>query len=512
MSCILTPKEAHSRTTRDYLGNRKDGKPLSRSELRPEALTRDYFPTSFVAASLLKEERKKRDTQNPPKKFEVSPRLSSPLVEQATGTVTISSDEIESPAEFKAVRWDLNGTENPDILSSSPEFLRLPQKSTSNLASAFTAQLSRPFSFSASASSSPPNMAFPKKRISPIGSLVTKEQKGTSIEAPTKHDLKMMRVREARLPRNAPDFRFSERENRERAIGQGSVSRKKVTVCLRNQDQFELDGYPGSELLDVQEEAAYQGFREAYANMLAFWRQPMQRAEVLKHNDWSTKANIKRYNKIPNTLAADSLSIGKKSLGKEIPVAKTGLLDLGIHCPKCGATERPSTGQETTKCSNCSWKSKPLHCVLCNEAIRGRASPCLKCGHVMHISCRIQWLEETSCLDESCVTGCGCSCKTPEGAVIRWYNQEDQARRVPKPRHNSMGKKGKTSATNVDFEEKWKDIEEDLAYESLKGNLGVSGKSTIRPSKSQVWRGRERRGASMGTAEEHRDRNFWLGT
>ena len=510
MACVLAPKEARHETTHNSPSKLRDEKILSRSKPRPETLARNYFPTSLVAVSLLREQDKQSETRNSSKKFEASPRLSSPLVEQANGTAAISSDGTESPSEFKAVRWDLNGTENSNVLSSSPEFLKLPQKSSSNPASAFTAQLSRPF-FTASASSSPPNVAFPKKRISPIGSLVAKEHRTTSIEAPTNLDLKTRGVQEARSLREAPNARFDKQGEMERASAQGSANSKKIKVCLKNQDKFELDGYPGSEVLDIEEEAACQGFREAYANMLAFWQLPIQQAEVLKHNDWSLKTQVQGYGKLSGASASDSLSIGRKSFGKDAPVVKTGLLDLGIHCPKCNLIERPRTGQENTRCSECSSKSKPLHCVLCNEAIRGRASPCLKCGHVMHISCRVQWFKETLSFDESCVTGCGCSCKTSEEALVRWYNEDDQVNRVPNPRHNPMGKKGKTSIPRVDFEEKWKDIEEDLAYESLKGNLGVSGKYAIRPSKSQVWRGRERRGASMGTVDEHRDRNFWLG-
>ena len=511
MACILAPEEVRHEATQSSPTSLRDWKNLSRSKDRPGTLARNYFPRSLVAVSLLREQDKQSEARYLSKKFESSPRLSSPLVEQANGTVTIPSDGTESPSEFKAVRWDLNGTENPDVLSSSPEFLKLPQKSSSNLTSAFTAQLSRPFSFTASASSSPPNVAFPKKRISPIGSLVAKEHHTTSIEAPTKLDLKTRGAQEARSLRDAPDARFDKRGETERAPAQGSANSKKIKVCLKNQDQFELDGYPGSEVRDVEEEAACQGFREAYANMLTFWQHPIQHAEVLKHNDWSLRTHIQGYGKLPSASASDSLSIGRKSVRKDTPVMKTGLLDLGIHCPKCDLIERPRTGQESTRCSECSSKFKLLNCVLCNEVIRGRASPCLKCGHVMHISCRVQWFEETPSFDESCVTGCGCSCKTPEGAIIRWYNEDDQPHRVPSPRLSSMGKKGKAPIPHVDSEEKWKDIEEDLAYESLKGNLGVRGKYAIRPSKSQVWRGRERRGASMGTVDEHRDRNFWLG-
>ena len=280
---------------------------------------------------------------------------------------------------------------------------------------------------------------------------------------------------------------------------------KRVKIRLKNQDCFELDGYSDLTLLDREGGVPYPGFREAYADMLTYWQHPIMRAEVLKHNDWSDQtSSLKEQD--PETLV-----IGKKSLRMDAVSTKTGVLEVSIHCQKCGLAQRPPTGKKYTTCQRCHVKSTLLKCVLCNEAIRGKASPCLKCGHVMHVECRLLWRQETLLVgDESCATGCGCSCKASEEAVTRWYKQEIQVPSVLRP-GPSLEQQKKASVPQLDIDKKWKDIETDLAYESLAKNLGVGRKSIIRPSKSQIWRGRERRGASTGTMDEHRDRNFWLG-
>ena len=85
-----------------------------------------------------------------------------------------------TPPGYKPLRMGLERRESQTpSLSTSPEQYRHTYRSSSNL-SALAASFSRPFSFTASAASSPPNM-YSKKRSSPSGSYLGAQSSGNQL-------------------------------------------------------------------------------------------------------------------------------------------------------------------------------------------------------------------------------------------------------------------------------------------------------------------------------------------
>ena len=513
MSCTLGSKP---HTVKNFPGTARkqtEGGEISGGQPYQQNPKTRYFPSLQVASSLFQKKVTEVDKTVPFKRRQDPALLSSsPMGEPTAQHKPASPAGAGGSAELKAIRWNLNGTETANQLSGSPEMMRSINKSTSNLASAFAASLSKPFTFSVSSSSSPPSGAFSEKRISPIGSFAIRQDPSDLVEEPDVLDQKPdKRKHRESIVRKFSNAKFDAPASRNRRVSGMPRQSKVVTIQLKNQDQFQLDGYADSPLLDPTVTSSYQSFRRAYGDFLINCQLPVKRSEVLKHDDWS-KGKDKRKQLPSGQSGSDILAIGKKA-SSELSGLKDskGKLDLSVHCSTCGMSERSQAGTRPSRCSSCKLSIRPLCCVLCYEIIRGRASPCLKCGHIMHEACRTSWLVEAAQSDDNCVTGCGCSCTyLVDPPVVQWSTKGDSASQRSKA-HNTKTVVEDSQPSRVDFEQRWRDIEADLAYESLAKNLEAPRKHSIRASKSQVWRGRERRGASMGNMEERKDRNFWLG-
>ena len=512
MACVLS-FGANYRQAATQTDARVDAGNLSMATDRKQTSVAGYFPSPTVASSILGVSKVRSSNSNDPSKLPRNPPTFSSSSGGAAAQIgPTDSTGPETASDFKTIKWNLDNADGGNLLSGSPEMIRPINKSTTNLASAFAATFPRPFSFSASTSSSPPAAPFPTKRISPIGSLAILHDRNDLAESSLYKQPQASRLVTS-SPRDISAIDFGALGSQKKGAARGSRRPQSAKIRLRNQDQFQIDGYSHSPLLDPEDASTYQSHREVYAEMLSYWQRPIERAEVLKHNDWAVGKSIGNGRFVAKE-GTDTLSIGKKASAEHPATAKRGkMLDVSVHCRTCDLAQRPTPGHVRTSCPRCGTSTDSVYCVLCDTTIlQTLSSPCLKCGHVMCTDCREDWLRVAVSQDEMCVTGCECSCIVSDSPVVQWY---DSGKGDPQSSGTraATDKRG-TRPKRIDLDMKWKDVEEDLAYESLAKNLGASRKpsrASIRPSKSQVWRGRERRGASMGTVEEGRDRNIWLG-
>lgn len=414
--------------------------PLGTKEFPLRLITNtDQFSPPQAARSLLQSDgyhsAQSSPIKSPIKKLREAHSLSSSF---GASAYEIAITDFAGPEKILPAKLPprvVDGLGGSNVLSSSPEMLRSPSKSTSNLANAFAASLSRPFSLSASTSSSPPT-SIPKKRISPIGSLTALQ--GYSLpfggRDATEQSIKELDSSKTNVLRGG--------KNKEQSQGMtaDAASSKQMKINLKNQDQFELDGYSNNAILDATKEWSHTCWRAAYADMLTAWQLPIKRAEISNSVGAVYSKNHPRIDGAnPDNV---NLIIGnKKSL---LPVSRVDTLKLSTHCQVCSSVQyRTRLKQEI--CSNCgSPKSNLITCALCNELIYGRALPCFTCGHVMHVACRTAWLQETSSsaaeekeVDHaSCPTGCGCACSVHEQSgniPFEYLDAEDERHLVAPP-------------------------------------------------------------------------------
>lgn len=442
-----------------------------------------YWPSLEVAISLLQTE-----TLPQAKSENANLRMDPPSIVSSLGASnsdphTPFSTGVTPPSSYKLDRINLSRSDLPSqVISTSPEHIRYSQRSNSNLASAFAASLPRPFTFSASASSSPPNSTI-KKRESPGGSYVgglppsvtwgTTSIFGRSWSASEEPSKSRNTVADSRLDK-------ARRTNRQVSI----------KINLKNQDMFSDEGYSAAPLLDGIPASQLQQYKEEYASLLLVWDLPMVKTEVLQHSSISLSRNGP--SKATSTISSTTpISIGRKNILVADHVEKP-TLDLEIFCMDCGNTIGLGLGTTRSKFPSCRSQPIPLFCVLCDELIRGRATLCIGCGHVVHGAC-LSLSTSTSPFSGDggmCVSGCDCRC--PEQVVVEVSWPKDQFAPSSAPSTIREIDEADNGARASDH-----GIWEDVAYESLAKNLGVGGAKLLKPRTSQVWRGREKRGKSV---------------
>ena len=434
-------------------------------------MTGDYFQSAEVARSLL--EFIKTNSHAPlenGKAVGLQNSASSSVGASGSDQATPFATDGTPPSMSRPIRpqLDRNWLQSTSV-STSPEHHRHATRSSSNLASVLAASISRPFSFSASASSSPPT-TYPKKRTSPAGSY---------LEAPvpavtwgtTSYFGKSSTVTED--PHSSRSVVLSDAEDNV------SLAQKSVFKTTRkNQNQFHNDGYAHLPLLDPDQDLLYQGYRKAYAHLLHVWDMPLARCKILKYG-----------NIIPlrrSSPASNPLDIGRTNPANSPSALKNLELDIRNHCTTCSSV---LPNHDSGHCPFCMRPKAPLLCLLCASIIRGLSSPCMSCGHALHSTCRA-FLLSTSVSDipsiddkMTCISGCGCSCAAH--AVVQ---VEYPSRRKSSASSTVTGEAGtqQNSLTwrdaTPDEEEAW----EDVAYESLARNLGAK---YLTPRPSQIWRG-----------------------
>ena len=429
----------------------------------------NYFPYHEVAESVLKPGMENERTESR-KAINISQSANSSDASNGNPLTPFSAGGTP-PSIFRSSRSTGDRMDSlATSISASPEQHRQTHRSSSNLASSFAASFSRPFSFSASASSSPPTTYF-KKRVSPIGSYTAPTSSGVAWGIRNSFN-KSLSVLED--PRSGFSLSFSDTEE------DGLLSFKPtMDIKLKNQDQFHNDGYSAVPLLDPSKDWQYRAYRESYAHMLHVWNMPMTRCEILKYN----YAPPSSPPSLSQSFAPSPLTIGKSAVSAT-PEPDVLELDLRQHCPKCSAILPPSTSRNG--CGSCTTRRPPLVCLFCASVIRGLASPCLFCGHVLHAACRfaISSMFPGGVSPEEhphCISGCGCDCTSHISVEVEFPDHR-----------NSSGSVGTTGNTTVelvgplDWNQADEDVWGDMAYESLARNLG---KRYLTPKTSQIWRG-----------------------
>ena len=483
ISCVLGHKSATTSAVRPELSSGKGGLKIP----GPDSLYalekfpslnghhHSYFPSLEVARSLLQ----RRKLQEPPSASQKAGTGSSPLTgsfhASNSGSMTPYSTGITPPSSFKPGRRSIDRSNSSNMVaSSSPEHLKSFRPSNSNLASAFAASFSLPFALTASASSSPPGP--PVKRVnSPFGSYGGLSTPGVTWGATT-----FM----GQQPNVPEDVKSGRSTNPPGHLVQSATQQVQFKVKLKNQDQFDLDGYSASPLLDFRNEGRYEAYRNAYAYMLFIWDMPIVRTELLKHS----RTTIGTTTEPSRSRDSPLITLGRK--GREMSRSEAFPQSIGLkrNCALCNAKQMLPLTASTSKCSSCQLSAMPLVCLLCDELIMGRATPCLACGHALHTSCRSLLASQSEMAEESyrCISGCGCRCIEQLVVVVEWPEQRtplqspapSTIREVEEPKGKVRYDEGRTG--------------EDVAYVSLAKNL-VAGSRNLKPKTSQIWRGKGKR-------------------
>lgn len=461
---------------------------LGLNELHPLTIRGRYFPTIDVASSMLQTSATKPAFSLDMQKPSSDPHSAASSVGASTGdSLTPFSNSLTPPISFKTGQTKHQRNISQIPMSTSPEQLKHIHRSGSNLASAFAASIARPFSFSTPESSSPP-IVQSNRIMSPGPSRVGAGNSNLawgSFATPGQADA-AVRIPRSQMTPPVPDIKTA-------IVDQGSF----FSIKLKNQDQFHNDGYAMESLLDPSKERRFIAYRTAYASMLLTWELPIASCVVMRCNKRPT---------MPSAPRVDQGQVRQKSLlviGKSSPstaTVDTGdlRLDIGRVCENC-AKALPA-GPAVPRCTACSAKQAPVICQLCHSIILGLSSPCLNCGHVLHLSCRSTLQQpEFSDLDGECVTGCGCLCANHLVVNVQ----------TPLPTYEHRPSISTTTASLFPTEQEdlpWRDggdddpdaaesdAWEDVAYESLAKNLGGR---FLTPKPSQIWRGGETRKGSF---------------
>ncbi|KAL8813418.1 MAG: hypothetical protein Q9200_000269 [Gallowayella weberi] len=404
----------------------------------------------------------------------------------ASDPMTPFSTELTPPTPVQSNKPQHERSLSQIHMSTSPEQYRHIHRSSSNLASAIAASIVRPFSSSATDASSPPTI-YSKKRMS-LGA--------SYLSTATSNSTWAHQDSRSKVNSNAPGFE-SRAPSSPCYEQQGIICEKKSSfrTQLKNLDQFNNDGYAAEPLLDPAKQERYSGFRVMYASILLTWELPIASWGILQYNRASRPKlvpSVKHNQTVPGSLVR---------LGGDTPKIMSRdrrelHLDFREHCSNCTTIMPPSPNG--TRCSACSTRYMPIICQLCHSIVRGLSSPCLNCGHVLHLSCRSALQQdEATITDGGCVTGCGCYCADHLSVELQIPEKLDKGTLLESANHRSR---------NQQEELGWHDIAgetelaaddgppRDVAYESLARNLGAR---FLTPKSSQVWRGGETRKASL---------------
>ena len=480
ISCVLERKCTATSAVRPEIGSVEraletpDPESLYTLENRPWH-HHSYFPSLEVARSLLQ----RRKPQKPPSASREVGTGSSPLTgsfgASNSGSMTPYSTGITPPSSFKPGRRSIDRSNSSNMVaSSSPEHLKSLRRSNSNLASAFAASLSLPFALTASASSSPPGPPI-KRMNSPIGSYGGSSTLGVTWGATTFMGQQPNILED---PRSRGPAIFS------RHHIQSATQQTKFKIKLKNQDQFDLDGYSASPLLNSGNGGRYEGYRKGYAYMLFVWDMPIARTELLKQSRMTTVTTIETNRSGDSPL----ITLGRK--GREMSRSEPSSQPIGLkrYCALCNAKQMLPFTASTSNCGSCQLSATTLVCLLCDELIRGRATPCLACGHALHTSCRSLLKSQSEMAEESykCISGCGCICSEHLVVVVDWPEERPP---LQSPAPSTVGKAQEPEG-KVRYDEGR--TNEDVAYVSLAKNL-VAGSRNLKPKTSQIWRGKGKR-------------------
>ena len=441
----------------------------------------EYFPSVEVAFSVLQPTSAKTiavpTTQR--RKLE-SVSLSSSLGAGDSEHQIALASSLTPPMSFRSARKSFDTHDSASMgMSSSPERLKWSYRSSSQSAAMLSSSFQRTF-FPTSASSSPPNNTV-KKKISPESSFGPTAVHTTPVPTPLQRQFsRSLSIAEQTQEKVAPS-------DRQRAADRRPQSRPfTYKISLKNQDCFYNDGYSDVPLLDLEDAQQHQLYRVQYAELLAAWGLFLERAAILKFNSGGSSQSVQQ------GTSASGVPIGKPKPGAVPSSTKQRTLQMRRACPQCGHASTPGWISGGS-CVHCRAKPAPTLCVLCEEPIFGRASPCLACGHVLHAACRMAAAALRhgdgllgQAADGRCISGCGCACDDFSPMPEHMMEPVDPpSRAVSVTRRTSAGE---------GVVEHGEDPFEDVAYQSLKKNLGGLGKG-----RSRSWRGKSRSSSSVAT-------------
>lgn len=459
--------------------------------LEPQASVERYFPSPEVAASILRPWMTQPAFALDIPKASSDPHSAASSVAASTSSpLTPFSASLTPPTSFKMHKGKHERSISQAPISASPEQLKPLHRAGSNLASTLAASITRPFSFNTPESASPPT-THPKRRSSPVAS-----------------HLGIMYPDSSRIPsvQSKPMSPPVPNERRDLIKGSPAIFETK----LKNQDQFHNDGYAADPLLDPSKEEVYAAYRSTYASVLLTWNLPIASCKVLQYNA-SVHPQLKSHNKGDYRERESLITMGRGASAVSTQAPTDLRLDIRNQCHRCSSTLPP--GAAGKKCLTCSTKQAPVLCHLCHCIITGLSSPCLNCGHVLHLSCRVSLQEtEDPDLDGECPTGCGCFCADhltvnvprPPSPAARKHS----ASTVPlfaneQEEFGWRGIDGETQGVDDHENEAWEDLAP-VAYESLARNLGPRALRSLTPRPSQIWRGGETRKLSIGAGSKTR--------
>lgn len=433
LACILD----QPRTLTKGIGRNNLGLGTDHASYGPRIFANDYYPSEEVARNHLRlllpsELSIQADSQK---------SISGPhSANSSIGPNDLSTSETP-PSHYKSSRASPEHKNSQSTsLSASPEHYRHTHRSNSNL-STFAASFSRPFSFG-SVAASPPN-SYPKKRSSPVGS-----HPGNPASTVSWNSSGLLGRSSTITEDPKSSFSMSVSDTEEDIL---STRKKSVfKTKLKNQDQFQNDGYADVSLLDPSKEWRYRAYREAYAHLLYIWDMPIARTEILNHNRPLQQDTSPPFTFAPKATAPFGAIAGANLLNSGYNTNNSNPV-FRDHCPYCSTLLLPSQ-TPSRRCQACSKLPPAALCLLCNTFIRGLSSPCPNCGHVLHASCR-QLLSEAS-FDE-CPSGCGCFCTEYTTMPLPPSAAESEVTVVAEEGINEQEQLG------------W----EDMAYESLARNL-----------------------------------------
>ena len=435
----------------------------------------NYYPTFEIAKNMLRHmsprrpDPEKRASGPQSTSSSVGATISDPLTPYSTGA---TPPGIHRPTAVSFERHDSQMSTTP----AQPEHQQNTYRSSSNLASTFAASFSRPFSFNTSISSSPPT-TYLKKRLSPAGSYTGPQSTGVNWGAAT------FFAKQSTITEDPKLYSLSVSDTEEDV----AVSKPLILATkLKNQDQFDDEGYASVPLLDTNQIWRFHAYRASYAHMLFTWDMLLARCEVLKYNEHSSIQGLRA--KSITGYSPPVFAVGRSNTGSSIASEEKGLR-LGLQIDRKAVSSRTIQQHKDPQPANFASIDGPLICLLCVEIIRGLCSPCFACGHVLHTSCRSiissQTLEATT--SGECISGCGCRCA--EHAIVEiglplQYPISPFPAGTGNTSNEQEQEKRRGEAGND--EDAWEDIQrEDVAYESL----ARVRERYITPKPSQVWRG-----------------------
>lgn len=182
-----------------------------------------------------------------------------------------------------------------------------------------------------------------------------------------------------------PDFNKSFR-SKQRPRQQALRKQRKppaVHVQMLNTDTLDLyEDKHTSSLLDSQDHAKIKLYREQYAEMLFLWGLPINRIKILKFN-------------YPDEVRAHDFGTHEFMFGLHQVSGKSSAL-----VPETTVSLARTTVWAT---------ANPLkYCALCELVVTKRVCVCMRCDHVLHAECAVEWWTHD---DDECPSGCGCVCQ-----------------------------------------------------------------------------------------------------